>query len=224
MSKQNKSYTLGRNGTLCAYCGKPATSRDHIPPKSLFLSPRPENLITVPACAECNNGASSDDTVFRDELSIMAGSFGESAPAAELRKSSLRSIQRTKQRLKRIVTEGRLVERYSPGGIFLGKGYIVPMPPEARVRVLTRIVRGLHWHHYGNSLNVDRVKLVPIDKDRKNWKESLSWIWQSQHVSIGNGDTFQYVYGRVEDDPALSFWLMVFFQGPSEKIYFAHAF
>jgi hypothetical protein len=39
--------------------------------------------LPVPACGQCNNGASDDDEVFRIELSIMASSFGESIKAGE---------------------------------------------------------------------------------------------------------------------------------------------
>ncbi len=39
---------------LCYLCGKPATTKDHVPPKTLFAPPRPHNLITLPCCAECN--------------------------------------------------------------------------------------------------------------------------------------------------------------------------
>ena len=61
----------------CANCDRPANTRDHVPPEKLFTPPRPSNLITVPSCGSCNHGASDDDEVFRNELSIMAGSFGD---------------------------------------------------------------------------------------------------------------------------------------------------
>src|SRR3954447_2286562 len=45
----------------CVYCDKPATTRDHIPPRCLFGENKPSNLVTVPACEKCNNGAARDD-------------------------------------------------------------------------------------------------------------------------------------------------------------------
>jgi len=38
---------------------------DHVPPKGLFSKPRPNNLLTVPACLSCNNSKSDDDEFFR---------------------------------------------------------------------------------------------------------------------------------------------------------------
>lgn len=45
----------------CIYCGKPATTREHTPSKVFLLEPYPENLPTIPACFECNNGYSEDE-------------------------------------------------------------------------------------------------------------------------------------------------------------------
>src|SRR5438132_859881 len=45
----------------CCYCGRPATTRDHVPTRKLFPQPRPSDLITVPACSVCNNSSSKDE-------------------------------------------------------------------------------------------------------------------------------------------------------------------
>src|SRR6516162_4089252 len=46
----------------CVFCRNQCLStRDHVPPKGLFAEPRPQNLITVPACRKCNEGANLDD-------------------------------------------------------------------------------------------------------------------------------------------------------------------
>jgi hypothetical protein len=51
---------------LCAICGKSeAVTRDHIPPKGIFPKPLPQDLITVPACKNCNGGDSSLDEKFK---------------------------------------------------------------------------------------------------------------------------------------------------------------
>lgn len=45
----------------CVYCGKPAETREHVPSKVFLDDPYPENLATIPACFECNNGFSADE-------------------------------------------------------------------------------------------------------------------------------------------------------------------
>lgn len=53
----------------CYLCGNPSTTRDHIPPLGIFPKPRPDNLITVPACGNCNAKTTLDDEYFRTVVS-----------------------------------------------------------------------------------------------------------------------------------------------------------
>lgn len=55
----------------CIYCGKPANTREHVPSKSLLMEPFPENLPTIPACFECNNGFSADEEYFICFLEVL---------------------------------------------------------------------------------------------------------------------------------------------------------
>jgi hypothetical protein len=209
----------------CAYCDNPATTRDHVPPKKLFTPPLPGNLVTVPACGQCNNGASSDDEVFRNELCIMAGSFGESVKAAERLGPAICGIRRNKAMTARMVTGAQLVERYTCGGLYLGYGYAVPVVHGVQERVITRTVRGLYWHHFHTRLPDDaKISLVFIDKRRPHWQEALRVLQrlQLQYVLIGDGKTFQYLYGHANDDATFSVWLLIFFRGAGEQIILAH--
>src|SRR5215469_8342873 len=124
----------------CVYCPRPATTRDHLPPESLFTPPLPSDRIAVPACYRCNNDASKDDGVFRDELSIMAGSFGGSANAAERLQVTLRGLRRKEAtaRCARMLKSAQLVERRTPSGLFLGYGYAMPVAPGVQQRVIAR--------------------------------------------------------------------------------------
>lgn len=45
----------------CIYCGRSAETREHIPSKVFLKKPYPDNLFTIPACYECNNGYSLDE-------------------------------------------------------------------------------------------------------------------------------------------------------------------
>jgi hypothetical protein len=208
----------------CAYCDRLATTRDHVPPEKLFTPPRPSNLITVPSCGSCNHGASDDDEVFRNELSIMAGSFGESAKAVERLQPSMR-IRRNRATLTRMVLGAQPVERYSKGGIYLGLGYAVPVVPRVQERVITRIVRGLYWHHVGTRVPEDaKIELAFIDKRKPDWEEGLALLrpLMLRHILIGDGETFQYLYGQANDDPTFSVWLPIFFKSTAEQIVLVH--
>ena len=48
----------------CAYCGKYADTRDHVPSKVLLDEPYPPELPVVWACTSCNNSFSADEAYF----------------------------------------------------------------------------------------------------------------------------------------------------------------
>src|SRR5215469_1001870 len=103
---------------LCVYCGLIADSKDHAPPKCLMLPPLPSNLITLPACKECNNGFSFDENVVRAFLSLI----GNHPHLEEERKPGAwldRTLQRS-PRIKQILEAARQPDgRYSLTGDLL---------------------------------------------------------------------------------------------------------
>jgi hypothetical protein len=99
----------------------------------------------------------------------------------------------------------------------------VPFVPGVQERVIKRIVRGLYWHHFRTALGNDaRVTLVFIDKRKPQWRDALSPLLKLSHMLIGDGQTFQYLYGQATDDPTFSLWLLIFFKGTAEQIVLAH--
>lgn len=56
---------------ICAYCGQEKKlTTDHVPPKLLFAKPCPANMLTVPACSDCNKGFKNDDEYSRTVLAL----------------------------------------------------------------------------------------------------------------------------------------------------------
>jgi hypothetical protein len=219
-------HELKRDREHCVYCGEPATTDDHVPPECLFTPPLPNDLTTVPACDKCNGGASGDDEVFRNELSLSAASFGRSPAAIERAKPSWRSINRNDRFSADIRSRAIPVEAYSPEGVSLGAvWYAVPNRLDVHKRVLTRIVKGLYWHEFGERLrDDDSISLVFIDKGKPNWREGLSLVERlgPTQRQVGDGKTFRYLYGRAVDDPRFWVWLLIFFEGTGERLILAH--
>lgn len=63
------------NSNVCYWCGKKATTREHVPPKSLFPSKTFDNkrwdkLITVPSCEEHNSAKGQFDEYLRNHVVI----------------------------------------------------------------------------------------------------------------------------------------------------------
>lgn len=59
-------------GKRCVYCPDPATTNDHAPPRCLLRRPLPSNLLTLPACSNCNTGFSFDENVVRALLTLVS--------------------------------------------------------------------------------------------------------------------------------------------------------
>ena len=55
----------------CIYCGAIANTREHVPSKAFLQEPFPDNLPTIPACFECNNGFSFDEDYFACYLDVL---------------------------------------------------------------------------------------------------------------------------------------------------------
>src|SRR5262245_21112273 len=89
---------------ICGYCGRAeATTRDHIPPKAIFLVPRPSDLITVPSCASCNHGASDSDELFRAYLSLHVGL--DTPSTGQLWAEALRGVGHNRRLHRRVLRE-----------------------------------------------------------------------------------------------------------------------
>lgn len=193
---------------LCAICGKnPATTLDHIPPKGVFSKPRPNDLIKVPACFECNNEASKFDELFRVYLSLHVG-VDNPATKSLWKDQALRTLTHNRKLLSKLQSTQRTGEVRSSGGIIVGKRQVLPWNSEAHKSLVERMVRGLYYHHFkgilGDKVTCKTQWLKNISKEiyemSKEWKDH----------SIG-GDRLIYRYVRSEDKPLCSIWVFQFY-------------
>lgn len=176
----------------CVYCGASATTRDHVPPKCILRKPFPE-LITVPACHDCNSALGPVDEQFRNTLSLM---LGLDTPAKQ---------EFWDQRVARGVGRGgratRIV-RPSPFGIVVNTDALEPM--------LRRLVYGLCYA----TLKIRMPPSVPLEAGfLLEGVEALAIpLYEGpgfRHRRVG--PDFEYRYGFVVDPPFSSFWLFSFF-------------
>jgi hypothetical protein len=89
----------------CYFCGNPATTKEHIPPISLFpikftnIDYR-KNLITVPSCEEHNSKKSNDDEYFSFVLKTSYNS--NNIPEKLMKDKLIRSIYRNPNQFNKI--------------------------------------------------------------------------------------------------------------------------
>lgn len=92
------------NQVTCVICDKnPATTSDHIPPKGVFPRPRPSDLITIPACVECNKITQNLDEEFRVFINMFVG---KTTPQAEnlWKTETLPTVQHNKRLLRKAMS------------------------------------------------------------------------------------------------------------------------
>lgn len=192
----------------CAMCGGEATTKDHIPPQSLYPKPRLPNLQlhTVPACKMCNNGASADD----EEFKIIVGvSTGEAQPNQDALMTSLQATMAANGRLNRVVRNGKQMLTVVNGNALPGPVAISFEGPSYD-RVVQRMIRGLYWrekkHPLGLGINVQVIVPSSLSPDLVGLFKDLL---PSLEPKFLNDRTFSYKVGFSSDGSSV--WALQMF-------------
>lgn len=201
----------GGSSRLCTYCRlRPAETDDHVPPKCLFPQPRPSNLITVPSCGICNQGASADEEYFL--ASMMFTEAGSSPAGRALWQQKLRRMYAKNLGLRyRIAASLTQVNLVTPAGLFLGRR-LAQNPDFARLeKVVVKIVRGLYYMEHGASLSPQttvEALFLRSDQEREAAQKYGRMLKDGQRAWPG---IFTYRANRVADYPQGSMWELRFY-------------
>lgn len=197
--------SIKRKNIICCYCGiREATTRDHIPPRGIFNRPRPNDLITVPCCVECNNQASKYDERFKAHLGMhvaRAGGEGEKL----FKEGVLRTLNHNKKIKNTIIQTMYPVHELSISDPKIKKGIAVPWDNEAHDLIIERIIRGLFFYHYKQIVPSDVIIQIYWFKEKIEAYDSDLYT-----NTIANG-AFVYKYDKVEEAEFSSIWLFDFY-------------
>ena len=143
--------------SMCIYCGKAADTREHIPPKQFFKGTVDKPLITVPSCNACNAGFQKDEDFFRQFYASML--MARSSEAKKLMEGEVsRSILRTPALGHQMFSQMKLVDQYTKSGLYKGKMtmYTISDSDKERInRVVTKVIKGLFFHKFGQTIPED---------------------------------------------------------------------
>lgn len=204
----------------CAYCPNPATTEDHVPPKSLFASDDRQNVIKVPCCVRCHIKTSRDDEYFRDALNMNARVFDH--PDVQKNSSSLRrSFSNShNQKLKsQLLGSIRLVNPRTQGGLLLPLQPVFTVHIRRLDNVIARITKGLFFHEKGYRLPDDHMAMgfttAEFERAPQHFlqyvRENLiEKVLTRKPTTIGN-DVFSYKFMCDSDYPNSSAWLFLFY-------------
>lgn len=85
-------HSLPRNANVrCFHCGDAARTRDHVPPRSFLVKPRPQRGTTLPSCAECNRKLGDDEHYL---LRLIARASGHRSLRKHVPRKSRKKVER----------------------------------------------------------------------------------------------------------------------------------
>ena len=191
----------------CAYCGSSgAKTVDHVIPRSLYPSSMGSSVqrLTVPCCEVCNKSWSDDEAHFRTMLTL-AGKAN--AVATELWTGKVaRGFREVDGKRRFLDVWAHMEAVQTPVG---ERHKIYPGSDPRFIRVLRKIVRGLHYHHkLGDPVPDD---MVGADLLRYPAPEEITEVMPL--YDFGR-DVFEYqfeTFDQFPDIPMSSGWLLTFF-------------
>lgn len=202
-----------RDKGFCVYCGlEPANTRDHIVPKCLFPEPLPE-LITAPACLECNREKAQLEQYLRDVLAVDIHTSEQPGARVIFDGKFARARARNRSEIARSARDAPMEPLYTPGGIYLGHYATVPLDWDRVSRTIVMIIRGLYWQLrselFPQEYMIDVERVDPIEV-RSVWDEIGASHFNGPYC-LGDG-IFSCVMQFVEEDTGMTRWLLSFYQ------------
>ena len=190
------------NNELCCYCGvREATTRDHVPPKSIFNRPRPSDLITVPCCFQCNNEASKYDERFKVYLGLHVSSGGDKEAERLFREGVIPTVQHNKK-----LNNGVRANMFSLQTSTNENAKAIRWDNEAHNITIERITKGLFFHHY--------EKIIPSDISIQTYwfkEDQLRNVDDKLYSNVIANGAFEYRYNKAHGLAFDSIWLFTFY-------------
>ena len=194
--------------SLCIYCGlREGSTRDHVPPKCMFLSPMPNDIqmITVPCCEECRSRHQGDDAVARNFLISSAAAESRQASEDQIEKKRNRSLERDRTLLKQMTTAITLADVSLEGKVSLGTARAFNLDQPPMNGFFDRVARSLLHEETGSGYVTCTIEWQPITDSRAN----NGFSKYATHVrSIG--DMFSYA-GHKKRNSDVWYWSLKFF-------------
>ena len=201
---------VGQKGEIkstssCVVCAaKVATTAEHVPPKSYFEPPYPENLITVPACGPCNNGSQKDDDYFLAYL-VSRDVVGGTPSLDAVRKRVTRGLHRPKfpGLRNRLLASAQWTTQIDPATGRHQLVFVTRAESDRLARTLQKQVRGILYHVTSESIPKSRFMMIERvwgmqTRPPKFWE---MWTGAADYALRGTsgvvGDVFKYSVRQV---------------------------
>lgn len=200
-----------RSDATCYICGEASsTTKDHVFPRGLFPPPRPE-LLTAPACADCQQRLQPDEEYFRTFAA--AGAYQNESARKLWTGKITRSFDDSPAFRVSFAKAMRTVDYISRGGVYLGKFVGLDGDKERIGNVLRKIVRGLFYLDAGKTLMPSDVRwnywqVSPLSPDVPDFVRDQLHTMALKRV----GEVVDYKFGHSSAEPRLTVSLLAFYK------------
>ncbi len=178
-----------------------------MPPKALFDSPRPSDLVTVPACSECNRRFEKEEEYIRGIFRLTQA--GMSDTVRNLWPKLDRMLKRSPGLRTLIASSIKPVHMVTPEGIHIGQRLAIETDWARIATLIGKLVRGLYYFEFDSTLPLSTHIDVPaIYADHLNLMEFHSVTRRGKRSWPG---TFEYKFNQVDGDPSETVWLFRFY-------------
>jgi hypothetical protein len=192
----------------CVYCGKLCKPTvDHVPPKGIFPKPRPNDLITVPACEDCNGRASQIDEAFKTGIALQADPDLSPFHAA-LQQGGLSTLKKNRRLARELLSDSKDVLIRNKYGVLAARKAFL-WPAKYHDEVVERTTKGLYFHETGKSL-LELGCDVSVNYHGQRPLE-LPEVAKFMKVRTVGRQQFTYTFGIAAEDPRYSVWVYDFY-------------
>ncbi len=141
----------------CVYCGGPADTSDHTPPRCLLPKSLPGHVqaMTVPACSQCNGKFSQDE--MRTAAVLCTVSFSKADQVAVAPGGWVHSKMQKDSALRDFVGK-----RLGADGVFRPDAPVF----ETISRVMTKTAAGLLFHGFGRIVPLRKMTFIGVEHAR----------------------------------------------------------
>jgi hypothetical protein len=190
----------------CIYCGGPAGTKDHVPPKLLLEKPFPPNLKTVPSCQACNQGASLDEQYF---LALIGHVSPAEAIARKLEPGGVldRALELSPALEDRLLDALHVDEETGLP--------VIRLETERVERILKKIALGLFALRYGRIPSLESIGAVNLYPYEPRDARPLAYFtatftesFRPKRWTTVQPDVFSYIFVR-DPRPGRKVWCIV---------------
>lgn len=204
--------------TCCYNCGATnPTTKDHVISKTFIPEPRPTNLITVPACRECNRSYSQDEEYLKDRLSSVIGHPDQFQ--SQIWDKVWKSMQRPQTRGRKLGLLKDVVPMQQP--VLTERGVFtvgIRLNKARSNRVVEKMIKGFYYHHFkkrlaGVTFHIDFLSSLNPNRKSRKITNFVTDVLKSPTWSMMFGDRTWVACQLLQEDSRGGLWAIGLFGG-----------